>query len=315
MAFLAGVQGDILCTSPPSVALTNDTLTNPSSDGMTWVEGTAAHRYWDPTVALVAQVQCDEIQTVSITGSPTGGTFTLTFSGDTTAGIAYNASAAAVQTALDALADLGANAVTCTGGPLPATPVVVEWTGGSFKDTNQATLTANSGGLTGGSSPTVNIAVTQNGQAWNPPPMSFTTQYVGGIIILSSALLGSNVGVRAHSGNYYPYASIGNTTDWQWAGTKTMQDATTHKGVGGSMWADYLPVLTTGKITLKKWWVDQTFINHLVNGDVLIVSCVTPSGNRYEGFCNVSDSNLLTAVKSLTENDITFQMSGQQFPV
>ena len=32
-----------------------------------------------------------EVQTVTITGTPTGGTFTLTFDGETTAAIAYNA--------------------------------------------------------------------------------------------------------------------------------------------------------------------------------------------------------------------------------
>src|SRR5689334_1738640 len=45
-------------------------------------------------------------QTVVIHGSPTGGTFTLTFSGQTTADIAYNANASAVQSALIALSNL-----------------------------------------------------------------------------------------------------------------------------------------------------------------------------------------------------------------
>ena len=34
---------------------------------------------------------------VTLTGSPTGGSFTLTFGGDTTSGIAYNASASTVR--------------------------------------------------------------------------------------------------------------------------------------------------------------------------------------------------------------------------
>ena len=45
----------------------------------------------------------NEVQTISITGSPTGGTFTLSFAGQTTAPIAYNASAATVVAALQAL--------------------------------------------------------------------------------------------------------------------------------------------------------------------------------------------------------------------
>lgn len=52
---------------------------------------------------------------VTIGGSPTGGTFTLSFGGQTTAGIAFNATAAAVQAALEALSNLDPGDVTVTG--------------------------------------------------------------------------------------------------------------------------------------------------------------------------------------------------------
>ena len=45
-------------------------------------------------------VAAREKQTVTIGGSPTGGTFTLTFGGQTTATIAYNADASVVEAAL-----------------------------------------------------------------------------------------------------------------------------------------------------------------------------------------------------------------------
>ena len=63
----------------------------------------------------------DNLQTVTITGSPTGGTFTLTYKGQTTAGIAYNAAASAVQTALVGLSTVGTGNATVSGsngGPL-----------------------------------------------------------------------------------------------------------------------------------------------------------------------------------------------------
>ena len=56
----------------------------------------------------------DEIQTVTINNNPTGGTFTLTFESQTTAGIAYNADAAAVESALEALSNLTADEVSVT---------------------------------------------------------------------------------------------------------------------------------------------------------------------------------------------------------
>ncbi len=50
-------------------------------------------------------------------GFPTGGTFALTFGANTTTPIAYNASMAAIQTALQALASIGANNCLVTGSP------------------------------------------------------------------------------------------------------------------------------------------------------------------------------------------------------
>lgn len=58
------------------------------------------------------------LQNVGQFGTPTGGTFTLSYGGNATAPIAYNANAATVQAALEALPGL-AGMVTVTGGPLP----------------------------------------------------------------------------------------------------------------------------------------------------------------------------------------------------
>jgi hypothetical protein len=89
------------------------------------------------------------IQTLTITGTPTGGTFALAWQGQITAPIAYNASAANVQTALRALSGISTN-VTCTGGPLPGSAVTITFSGVLITATVPL-LTFNIGGLTGGS--------------------------------------------------------------------------------------------------------------------------------------------------------------------
>lgn len=106
--------------------------------------------------------QASEVQTVTITGTPTGGTFTLTLNGETTAGIAYNATAAAVESALEALPSLAAADVTVTGGPGPGTPYVVTF-GGAYAGTNVAAMTASAAGLTGGTTPAVTVTTTTAG--------------------------------------------------------------------------------------------------------------------------------------------------------
>lgn len=99
-----------------------------------------------------------EVQTATITGGPTGGTFTLTVEGSTTGGIAFNATAAAVQAALEALPGVDPGDITvtgATGGPYTLTFN----TGGG----NVAAMTASGASLTGGTSPSVTIATTTQG--------------------------------------------------------------------------------------------------------------------------------------------------------
>lgn len=70
------------------------------------------------TLGNLSQVQAGTVQIVSL-GSPSAGTYTLTFNGQTTSAIAYNATASTVQTAFQALSNVGSNATVTgsTGGP------------------------------------------------------------------------------------------------------------------------------------------------------------------------------------------------------
>lgn len=103
-----------------------------------------------------------ERQTLTMTGTPTGGDFTLTFNGETTSTIVYNASASAVQTALEGLPSIEAGDVVTGGGPFPGTPITVDF-GGPFSGENVTLLTADDTGLTGGTSPTVTAVETTPG--------------------------------------------------------------------------------------------------------------------------------------------------------
>lgn len=101
------------------------------------------------------------IVTVTITGAPDGGTFTITVNGQTTAGIAYNAIAGAVQTALEALSNVAPGDVTVTGGPGPATPYVLTFAGALANTV--MTVTASGASLTGGATPAATATDTLTG--------------------------------------------------------------------------------------------------------------------------------------------------------
>lgn len=110
-------------------------------------------------------VGTNEGQSLSISGSPTGGFFTLTFGSDTTVDIPYNASAATVQAALEGLASIGEDNVTCTGGPLPGTAVTVTFTG-SLASAAQSLIT-HTDSLTGGTAPAASVTETTGGATGN----------------------------------------------------------------------------------------------------------------------------------------------------
>lgn len=102
--------------------------------------------------------ESNEVQTVTIGGGPTGGSFTLTFDGETTAAIAYNATAAAVKSALTALSNIDAKDLTVS----LASNVYTVTFGGTDAGQNVPQMTASSS-LTGGTSPSVTVATTTAG--------------------------------------------------------------------------------------------------------------------------------------------------------
>lgn len=100
------------------------------------------------------QVPASKEQRVTVTGSPTNGTFTLTYEGVASAAIAYNALASEVKTKLNAVSTIN-NAVESVAGPAGG-PWVVTFNGATGDNASPLVLGTNS--LTGGTAPSVTIA-------------------------------------------------------------------------------------------------------------------------------------------------------------
>jgi hypothetical protein len=96
----------------------------------------------------------NEVQSVTLSGA-TGGTFTLTFSGQTTGNIAFDASAAVVQTALEVLSNINVGDVLVSAGPVQPNGVQVTFRG-QYAGSNVGQLTADTALLTG----TPNMVIT-----------------------------------------------------------------------------------------------------------------------------------------------------------
>ena len=121
------------------------------------------HALGDPFVAAWnSDVGANEVQTVRIQ-SGTGGTFTVTFSGQTTAAVAHNAAATAVEDALHALSNVFPGDVEVTKAGTTADHTYTLTFGGQKAKADQAQVTVNSTNVAG--TEIVTIATTVAGSA------------------------------------------------------------------------------------------------------------------------------------------------------
>ncbi len=134
------------------------------------VEFTGAFARQDVSEITVdsTNLQNNEVQTITLTGDPTGGTFQLTFDDvglgitGTSAAIDYDADPAAVQTAITSGIPALAGLISVTGGDLPGLPVSIEFVGVAA-DTNVAAFGLTASTLTGGMSPLVSLGTQADG--------------------------------------------------------------------------------------------------------------------------------------------------------
>lgn len=121
------------------------------------VQGRSAQRL------TVAPTNVTEVQSIVTSGVPTGGTFTISFLGATTAAIPYNETAANIATAVNALAPVVAAGGTFVGagGPLPTAVTLTAATG--FVSRGLPPITVDGSGLTGGTAAAVTASTTTQG--------------------------------------------------------------------------------------------------------------------------------------------------------
>lgn len=104
-----------------------------------------------------------EVQSIDTTGTPEGGTFKLSFRGQETTALNYNATAANIHDALEALTTIGSGQLTGGGGALP-TAVTITF-GGTLANVDVPLLVVSDNSLTGGTAPTVTVESTTEGHS------------------------------------------------------------------------------------------------------------------------------------------------------
>ena len=110
---------------------------------------------------LANATAASEVQTLTA-NTATGGTFTLTFNGETTTAIARNANAATIQLALEALTGVDLNDIIVGGGAANVNPVTFTFSGTRFALQNVPLLVVDSALLTGGVGGTISVTTDSN---------------------------------------------------------------------------------------------------------------------------------------------------------
>jgi hypothetical protein len=180
---------------------TNDSLT---------FSGNAYSRI--PTDSLTLTALTDEEQTITKSGTVTGGTFTITYSAQTTSAIAYDATAATIQTALEALSNLAPGDVEVYGGPISTTAVTIVFKG-TLAGTNVAAITVDSTSLTGGGSYAVATSVAGGAAITSIAQRPVSRMQVDIYVDTSAGALGTTKVTEAYAGSL----SIGDKTNPFWA--------------------------------------------------------------------------------------------------
>jgi hypothetical protein len=120
----------------------------------------------------------NETQTITI--AATGGTFTVSLGGETTAAVDFDATAAELQAALEDLLGVEPGDIVVTGGP-GATAAFVLTFGGQYGGENVPQVTTGAGSLTGGAG-TATVATTNagSGSAGTPAGLLWSAESMAG---------------------------------------------------------------------------------------------------------------------------------------
>lgn len=148
---------------------------------------------YNAALLALAPAAAAEVQTITITGTPTGGTFNIGYRGMSSGTVAFNASAANVVTALVAMLNIGAAGVTASGGALPGAAVVVTFAAAPGNvNMYEPLLELNLAGLTGGTAVAGTVVRTTQGSSGAPIAVGdYLCGQVGGLTLVRDTASGS----------------------------------------------------------------------------------------------------------------------------
>ena len=109
----------------------------------------------------------NEVQTLTVSGTWTSGTWTLSFQGQTTAPLAFDITAANLVTAMNLLSNIDSGDVTASGGATGTNPVVITFAG-RYAGVNVPLITVDVSGIVGAGHAMTVVETTPGAYSANP---------------------------------------------------------------------------------------------------------------------------------------------------
>lgn len=246
----------------------------------------------------------NEVQTLTIGGTPTGGTFKLAFDGYTTAAITWSATngtlIANVDTALEALSSIGTGGVTCADSTLSSGigDLTITFAGTNTAKRVQALITVALNSLTG-TAPTVEVAETTAGVRATGLGSSIGALYLdvtNGALYQNTGTSDAPVWSATDLSGVTSSADEINTLDGVTAGTVTASKAVVvdaNKDIGTFRHITLSGNIVTGATTLSE--TDLAKIDGITNGTQAASKAVVNDANANQGVAKVTALHIGTS--------------------
>ncbi len=228
----------------------------------------------------------NEVQSLTI-GNGVTGTFTLTFDGQTTIAIPYNATADVIQADLVALSNIGTGNVAVTGNPGAWNITFTGNLGGEAIGSSASGLSVDGSGLTGGSA---SLVVSTAGAAQAADTMNNIQN-----ADLYGIIAGDRIDASGFSGTAILSGGEGSNTLIAGSGSTTM--------IGGE--EDNTFIAGTGNDAITGGGGTNTLIETQSGSMTIASGAVTYNGSQYSGSLSLSGSqkDVFTNIQNVVLTD------------
>ena len=116
--------------------------------------------------------------------------------------------------------------------------------------------------------------------------------------------------VRLASGKYFVVALIGECSSAEFDGKLDTTETTVFSNVPAKT---YIPTLFSGTFKTGTFWLNKAHVEALRARDLLVVAFDAAGGDRYEGYCFTTDSDIKNAIAGAVTEDLSFILTNEFF--